>query len=91
MDIAGRILELPAGRYGDMGVGSSHSERNRKRVFEQDIVTYLPYREVTTKEEFNFSGFLIDDERVVGMSVSLVYQYHRALEFEILLDTCICR
>lgn len=42
-------------------------------VFEKDVVSYLPYREVTTKAEFPYSGFMIDDQRVIGLSVSIFH------------------
>ena len=40
-----------------------------RAVFAEDVVSMLAYREVTTKNEFPYSGFMIDDECVVGLSV----------------------
>lgn len=41
----------------------------RGRVFVHDIVTSLPYMESSRAGSFNYSGFLIDDERIIGMKV----------------------
>lgn len=39
-------------------------------IFRQDVVTQLPYALSSRSGQFNYSGFMIDDERVVGMKVS---------------------
>jgi len=39
-------------------------------VFKRDVESCLPYREVITKEEFPYSGFMIDDERIIGLSAT---------------------
>lgn len=55
----------------DTEMGPSSSKRRlMKQIFEHDVISFLPYREVISKEEFTYSGFMIDDERVIGMSVS---------------------
>lgn len=38
-------------------------------VFEDDIVTSLPYSASTRSGKFHYSGFMIDDERIIGMKV----------------------
>lgn len=38
-------------------------------VFEDDVVTSLPYLASTRSENFHYSGFMIDDERIIGMKV----------------------
>ena len=38
-------------------------------VFEDDVVTSLPYLASTRSETFHYSGFMIDDERIIGMKV----------------------
>ena len=37
--------------------------------FQVDVVTRLPYYEVTTLAPFTLTGVMLDDERVVGMKV----------------------
>ncbi|KAH9943581.1 hypothetical protein B0H21DRAFT_779706 [Amylocystis lapponica] len=36
-------------------------------VFQTDVVTHLPYSVSSRSGLFNYSGFMIDDERIVGM------------------------
>ena len=38
-------------------------------VFEEDIMTSLPYLASTRSDKFHYSGFMIDEERIVGMKV----------------------
>lgn len=42
-----------------------------ENIFREDVVTSLPYSKSTRGGKFNYSGFMIDDERIVGMKVSL--------------------
>lgn len=39
-------------------------------IFQNDVVTYLPYALLVRTGDFEYSGFMIDDERIVGMKVS---------------------
>ena len=41
-------------------------------LFEIDIVSELPYREVVADTKEIYSGFMIDDERILGLIVSPV-------------------
>ncbi|KZT66482.1 hypothetical protein DAEQUDRAFT_674869 [Daedalea quercina L-15889] len=38
-------------------------------VFQDDVVTSLPYSASTRSGKFHYSGFMIDDERIIGMKV----------------------
>ena len=38
--------------------------------FREPVETRLPYLEITTKAAYNYSGLMIDGERIVGISVS---------------------
>lgn len=38
-------------------------------VFEDDVITSLPYLESRRYDKFQYSGFMIDDERIIGMKV----------------------
>lgn len=40
-------------------------------VFEEDVVTSLPYLASTRSGKFHYSGFMIDDERIIGMKVCI--------------------
>lgn len=42
---------------------------NEQTVFESPILSCLPYREVLRNEELDYTGFLIDEERIIGMTV----------------------
>ncbi len=35
-------------------------------LFTKNVESSLPYREVTTKVSLPYSGFMIDDERIIG-------------------------
>ena len=37
--------------------------------FTEDLVSSLPYYEVTTVATFSLAGLLLDDERVIGLKV----------------------
>lgn len=50
-------------------------------LFVRDVESRLPYREVTRKEDFAYSGFMIDDERIVGLSVSAIVSCVRRMCF----------
>jgi hypothetical protein len=39
-------------------------------IFEHDITTSLPYRMLSTTALFDYSGFMIDEERLIGLKVS---------------------
>ncbi|PCH34839.1 hypothetical protein WOLCODRAFT_145533 [Wolfiporia cocos MD-104 SS10] len=36
-------------------------------IFEHNVVTHLPYAVITRPGRYRYSGFMIDDERIVGM------------------------
>lgn len=48
---------------------SDPSEVEGGRVFLNNVVTCLPYAVSRREGTFNYSGFLIDDERIIGMKV----------------------
>ncbi|KZT01957.1 uncharacterized protein LAESUDRAFT_662823 [Laetiporus sulphureus 93-53] len=41
----------------------------RRETFKDDVVTYLPYAVMSRLGTFQYSGFMIDDERIIGMKV----------------------
>lgn len=45
------------------------TEIREPAIFRSVVVSYLPYHEVTSCEEFPYTGFMIDDERIIGLSV----------------------
>ncbi len=42
-------------------------------LFTKNVESSLPYREVTTKVSLPYSGFMIDDERIIGLQVGTNY------------------
>lgn len=41
-------------------------------IFEEDVVSNLPYYQVTTVDTFPLAGVLLDDERIIGLRVSFM-------------------
>ncbi|TDL15987.1 hypothetical protein BD410DRAFT_795855 [Rickenella mellea] len=46
---------------------TTESVTSRPRILENDIVSSLPYRVVTTHEVFDWDSVMIDDERIIGL------------------------
>jgi len=40
-------------------------------IFKEDVRSSLPYVEVVTQDEYHYNGVLIDDQRILGLKVSL--------------------
>lgn len=47
------------------------SRQEAQGVFKEDIVSWLPYHFAGRQAPEAYSGFMIDDERLVGLRVSL--------------------
>lgn len=55
------------GMEGKFEVVLDRSTIQANAVFLNDVVTYLPYSLSSRTGSFNYSGFMIDDERIIGM------------------------
>jgi len=40
-------------------------------IFKEDVRSSLPYVEVVTQDEYHYNGVMIDDQRILGLKVSL--------------------
>ena len=40
-------------------------------IFKEDVRSSLPYVEVVTQDEYHYSGVMMDDQRILGLKVSL--------------------
>jgi len=38
-------------------------------VFEEDVLSFLPYVEIVTQREYHYEGVMIDEERILGLKV----------------------
>ena len=71
-DPAGPLESSDADDYGvTYGVITAPTVINRGQVFRHTVTTRLPYSESRREGTYNYSGFLIDDERIIGMKVSV--------------------
>lgn len=46
-----------------------------KQLFAKEVVTRLPYAVSTRMGMFRYSGFMIDEERLIGMKVRFTSSY----------------
>jgi hypothetical protein len=63
------------------GVCTAANHTPSGNLFKTDIKTSLPYRQVTRRGvvDNDFSGFMIDDERIIGLKVGLLI--HQIFKF----------
>ena len=61
----------------DYAVVSKESVIEGEEVFLRDVVSRLPYSQASKDGRYNYSGFLIDEERLVGMKVRTCAFYYR--------------
>ncbi|KAF9817917.1 hypothetical protein IEO21_03111 [Rhodonia placenta] len=55
------------GTTGSYQLVTEPSKISSGLIFQNDVVTYLPYALLVRTGDFEYSGFMIDDERIVGM------------------------
>ncbi|TDL18188.1 hypothetical protein BD410DRAFT_506428 [Rickenella mellea] len=60
----------PDSPVSDVQYVSSASVIVEPRLFQNPIITGLPYRATTRREEVSYSGFMVDGERVLGLSAT---------------------
>lgn len=44
----------------------------KKRIWAEEVETYLPYVEITRREQVRANGVIIDDQRIIAIAVSLI-------------------
>jgi hypothetical protein len=60
-------------------------------IFEEDVRSSLPYVEIVTQTEYDYDGFLMDEERILGLKVrsnpyNVVYMCIDCNEFSFLTE-----
>ncbi|KAH9841153.1 uncharacterized protein C8Q71DRAFT_702214 [Rhodofomes roseus] len=58
---------LPEGSSNRYQLVTDPSRVPAGTVFQEDVITSLPYSATTRSGKFQYSGFMIDDERIIGM------------------------
>ena len=61
--------QLPNGNRMTLNV--EDSVLTASLIFKEDVRSSLPYVEVVTQDEYHYSGVMMDDQRILGLKVSL--------------------
>ncbi|TFY60917.1 hypothetical protein EVJ58_g4844 [Rhodofomes roseus] len=64
---------LPEGSSNRYQLVTDPSRVPAGTVFQEDVITSLPYSATTRSGKFQYSGFMIDDERIIGMKRVYVF------------------
>jgi len=65
--------QSPSSNKGRLKVVTESSKIKKGEEFLNDIVSSLPYCEATSEQRYGYHEVLIDDERIVGITVCVVY------------------
>ncbi|OCH85848.1 hypothetical protein OBBRIDRAFT_739112 [Obba rivulosa] len=61
-----------------------------ENTFEEDVITYLPYACSVKADSFQYSGLMIDDERIIGMKVCASIQMSIHADMDTVTSTSSC-